>query len=223
MSDAEDGAPDETIFVADSVDEFVERTQHQQLLNAKETSAETLRNSVQIRMQSRGDGQTAAREAVRRAVEQYVLEAESLYNRTEAGQLLWEKAHVDTVPMSKALSLGSDAEQIASIQDIKSRGAVQPYQQNGRWLVDLQGVGSYFDFEDTPFQITYQVKLNRRGGATKENTVTLYPETPVNTSREVFRATNALLAELDLGVRMGETTDTVESEYTSLFDRLTDE
>ena len=222
MSSSDEGTPDETVFVADSVDEYVERTQHQQLLNAKETAGETLRNSVQIRMQASRDGQTAAREAVRRAVEQYVLEAESLFNRTKPGQVLWNQPTIDTVPMSEALNVGG-AEGISKILDIRSRGAVQPYQRNGRWFVDITGVGEFFDFEDTPIAVDYEVELDRRGNASEENSFTLYPETPISTSREVFRATNALLAELDLGVRMGETTDTVESEYTSLFDQLNDE
>lgn len=222
MSDAENGAPDETVFVADSVDEYVERTQHQQLLNAKETAGETLRNTVQIRMQASRDGQTAAREAVRRAVEQYVLEAESLFNRTKPGKVLWNQPTIDTVPMSEALNVGG-ADGISKILDIRSRGAIQPYQRDGRWLADINGVGEFFDFEDTAIAVEYEVGLNRRGNASEQESLTLYPETPISTSREVFRATNALLAELDLGVRMGETADTVESEYTELFDRLNDE
>jgi hypothetical protein len=224
MSESADDVPDETIFVADSVDEFVERTRHKQLLEAKETAADALRKSPQVRAQA---GERAARESVRRAVEGFVLEAESLFRRTDEGRTLWREPQIDTVPLTDVVELGEtleSGEDFEGVADARAKGDIRTRQAGGQWVVDVIGVAQYFELQESRIEVTYDVAMNRRGGPTSQRTTTARPSTPIDTSREVFRATNALLDALDLGVRMSaDDSGTVESDYSSLLDELTDE
>jgi len=56
--------PDETGFVADSVDEFVERERHRQLLGAKEDAAASFRRAAELRIDT-SVGQDDIRDLVR--------------------------------------------------------------------------------------------------------------------------------------------------------------
>lgn len=230
MSDSEDEVPDETIFVADSVDEFVERRRYQELFEARERAAEALNSAVEIEMRARGSGQQARdakRAAVRQAVAGYVWEAEELFKNTQAGRKLWNNVELATIELADVIDPGNavnKGESFDGLSNATSRKGLQPERQNGRWVLQLWGVGDYVELSKTRIRAKCNVGMDRRGHAQKTREMEISPSMPVAASREVYRATNALLAQSDLGIRM-EAADgnEVESDYSEYLDTLDDE
>ena len=135
--------PDETVFVADSVDEFVERERHRQLLGAKEDAAASFRRAAELRIDT-SVGQDDIRDLVRQAVENYVLEAESLFDRTEAGRALWDEAEIDVFPARRAVGLLAHAQPSdATVADIRSGSRPVPRVGRDDRRSRLRGVGKH--------------------------------------------------------------------------------
>lgn len=213
--------PDETVFVADSVDEFVERERHRQLLGAKEDAAASFRRAAELRIDT-SVGQDDIRDLVRQAVENYVLEAESLFDRTEAGRALWDEAEIDVFPARRAVGLLAHAQPSdATVADIRSVTGLPVYRQDGRPVFALQGVGQFLELAETTVEVDFEVSVNTHNpAATRTQTQRLPVTVPVRVSREVFRATNALLEELGMGVRMEAEQTDVQSDYTTFLDDI---
>ena len=215
MSDSD--IPDETVFVADNVDEFVERTRHRQILDSKERAAEALRKVGGHRMEARRSGQpeheaqSLVREMARSAVESYVLECEALFQGTPEGNILWDDAVLAEFTIGDALGLEHRDIDAVEVNDGMSRNPAES--------VQVVGVGQYPDLGGW-VDVTYEETLNRRGSPTTEETARLELTVPVDVSREAYRATNTLLTALDLGVKTGEKGGEVDGEYSDLLDDL---
>ncbi|WP_435130281.1 hypothetical protein [Halobaculum sp. D14] len=209
---------EDAVFTADSVDEFVERMRHRQLLEAKQDAAATLRNAVAL--QQRATAGRAAEE-IRHAVAQYVLEAEALYRRTEPGKRLWNEVEIDTIPVLASAPV--DGEEVASVDRVRPINGPPVGERHGRRVLPVVGVKSFLEADEWRARLIYQSDIPGRGAATETKSVTFSPAVPISTSREAFRATNALLHQLDMGVRMSadDGTGTVDTDYTELLDRLT--
>jgi hypothetical protein len=188
------------VFVADNVDEFVERTRHRQILDAKERAGDALRQVGARRMEAQQSGQPdyeaerPAREMSRSSVEAYVLECEALYQGTPEGNGLWDSAHIAEFTVGDALGLEHRDITVSGINDGTSRTPAD--------RVQVVGVGEYLELGGW-IDVNYEETLDRRGSPTTEDTARLELTVPVNVSRAVFRATNGLLSELDLGVKTG--------------------
>lgn len=222
MSDAK--IPDETVFVADNVDEFVERTRHTQILDAKERAADALREAQLRRMEARSKEKPswlikqAAREPARSAVESYILECESLYRQTEEGRELWHKADLSTIQVRDAMDL-RHRDNIGKVKSIRiggsGSGAKDPE-------ITVTGVGGYLELSSTEICVEHEKALPRRGSPTEVDTFWCDLTIPVDVSREAYRATNVLLTALDLGVKTGEEDGVVDGDYSELLDKLDD-
>ncbi|MDS0223796.1 hypothetical protein NDI54_20930 [Haloarcula sp. S1AR25-5A] len=215
MSDSD--IPDETVFVADNVDEFVERTRHRQILDAKERAGEALRKVGGHRLEAHRSGQPdheaerLVREMARSAVESYVLECEALFQGTPEGNILWDEAPIAEFTVGDALGLEHRDIDAVEVNDGIPRDSAES--------VQVVGVGQYPDLGGW-VDVTYEETLNRRGSPTTEETTRLELTVPVDVSREAYRATNTLLTALDLGVKTGEKGGEVDGEYSDLLDDL---
>lgn len=222
MSDTHVEPDEQTVFVADGVDEFVERTRLQQILEARERAAEALRDAELRHMNARSNGlgetqaARAAGEPARAAVESYVLECEQIYRGTEGGQKLWTDAPLAVVDIRDGISLGNRE----NIKKIKLNGRLVKNPQQG---IQLCGVQQFVGLSPA-VEVTYERELNRRGAPTEPVTEQVGWATPVWVSREAFRATNALLTSTELGVQFGTGGDnTVDSEYSELLQNMDNE
>lgn len=216
---------EETVFVADNVDEFVERTRLKQILEARQRAGESLRNAELRRINARQEGapgwqaSQAAAEPARAAVESYIYEVERLYRGTEEGRKLWDDTELGELDIAKTVSLGSR-------QDI---GEVVDIQLDGRSLTEVgttlrvSGVSDYLELSGREVTITHERELPRRGSPTETATETAQISTPVSLSRDAFRATNALLAASDLGVKVDVGDDVADHDYVDVLDDLDNE
>jgi hypothetical protein len=216
MSDTQE-IPNEIVQVADSVDEFVERTRHSQILEAKERAAEALRKVGGHRLEARQSGQPdheaerLVREMARSAVESYVLECEALFQKTPEGNILWEDAPLAEFTIGDGLGLKHRDIDVVEVNDDIARDPDESLR--------VVGVGQYPDLGGW-VNVTYEETLNRRGSPTTEKTARLELTVPVDVSREAYRATNTLLTALDLGVKTGEEGGEVDGEYSDLLEDL---
>lgn len=234
MSDAPPPqAGEETIHVADNVDEFVQRSRWQQILEAREEARDALRSASLQRAQLRSDGldhqeaRRLSRESLRGAVESYVLEAEPIYQRTEPGQKLWGGVDLAMVALPDLFvaNLGED-EEVADVEIVTRDGTefVVRRRDEGTPVVQLRGVQDYLALARA--YVRYQVvgqTLDRLGNPKADREETVRASTPVNVSREAFRATNALLNHVGPGFEIGAETGAVENDYSDLLDDVTDE
>lgn len=203
MSDTQD-IPDEIVHVADTVDEFVERTRHSQILDAKERAAKALREAelrrTELRQQSRPEHEVraAARSPLRSAVEAYILECEPLYQQTEEGRKLWDSADLGRIGISGSLDL--DRSQIGDIQSVSLVDSTLDASSD---VIRVQGIREFLALSEAKCQITYEHALPRRGDVTETRSVATRLLIPTEVSQSAYRATNALLTSLDLGVKTG--------------------
>jgi hypothetical protein len=239
-------ATDEVIHVADSVNEFVERTRLQEIHEAKQEATSAVRNSEfqEVEFSRRfgnEDGQRMAARNVRKAVETYILEVEAIYQRTEAGRELWANAPLGELSLDElAPGLDLDGEDVLTVADveIRSRGDLSydvtreddPFSRGRGAVTDatvsVAGVGTFVD--GLAGRVTATVTEESGTGwanGVEETTRTAELVAPIWLSREALRATNALLTESDVGVQLVSDDDTrgIENDYTELLDELTDD
>lgn len=199
--------PDEVVHVADNVDEFVERTRLKQIHEAKSAAAEALREARLDKYDRRGElrSDAAAREYAQAAVEAYILEVEALYKRTDHGQELWEEAILGRVPVVETTDFN-----VQDVDDVKEISTTLPLTVEGGQVV-VEGVGTYVDGLQGNVQITVEVEnesWDRKQTETKTYRGAM--TAPIWLSREAYRATNALLAKSDMGVKIAEEEDNAE-------------
>lgn len=203
MSKKNPDAEEQTVFVADTVDEFVERTRLQQILEAKNAAAEALQNSRIRHMEaiqsgmSKTEAERVASETARAAVASYVLECEQIYRRTENGHRLWTEAPLAEMDIRDGISLDMNGE-MKNIKEIRLNGERVDNPERG---IELQGVQQFVGLSPD-VEITYERELPRRGKPLETVTDRFEWSTPVWVSREAYRATNALLADSELGVKV---------------------
>jgi hypothetical protein len=222
MSDSEEEIIDEqVVYAADNISDYVQRTRYQQLFERKEAASKAFDRVTMVRREPAVD-QSDVREIVRQAVESYVLEVESLYQQTEPGRALWEQAEIDVIPIAEALGEVAEHKKL-SLKSAEAARGLRVMEVNGQQSLVVKGVKNYLKLPDTRLSATFEKEMNRRGSPTTEETYQLGATVPLRTSREVFRATNALLEQLDLGVSIESEVGDVESDYSELIDDILDE
>ena len=222
MSESEEEIIDEqVVYAADNISDYVQRTRYQQLFERKEAASKAFDRVTMVRREPAVD-QSDVREIVRQAVESYVLEVESLYQQTEPGRALWEQAEIDVIPIAEALGEVAEHKKL-SLKSAEAARGLRVMEVNGQQSLVVKGVKNYLKLPDTLLSATFEKEMNRRGSPTTEETYQLGATVPLRTSREVFRATNALLEQLDLGVSIESEVGDVESDYSELIDDILDE
>jgi hypothetical protein len=226
-------APNETVFVADNVDEFVQRTRWNQILDARAQAGETLRRVGSLKRQARAEGASRteaklqAAETARAAVEGYILEAEQLYQQTEAGRELWTAHPLAVVPLPSCLVLPADVSgeiesvEIVGMPPVEVKRGNSPSGEDTK--LGFAGVGQFVEFNDTEVRVSYREELDRRGSPTGTETTKRELFTPVRVTREAYRATNGLVDTLSPGIDVGESDDDVKADYSDVLDRLDNE
>jgi len=209
MSESNPEPPaDEIIAVADTTSEFVERTRYKRLYEARQTAAESLRETSVARSGAQRHGDVNAYEQAnthaRESVQAYVLEAEDLFRRTDVGTELWESKVLGPIPATRFVSPRAKTDTLTDLQfvnrppDVEMSGG-EPDQRQ----IAIRGVRGFVNFEEPTAIITTEQQMNRRGSAVKEQDQRVELDTPVELSRAAFRATNELLAEVGVLSELG--------------------
>lgn len=223
MSSDEFGDDDEqTVHVADSVDEFVERMRHEQILDARQRASDALRDSTHIKLDATGSRKERAhiaRKHVASVVTQFILECEPLFKKTEQGQALWDNTHLDTVPFHECVAIPIEYESIEDYE--RTRGLDFSKTKGGQRVFNVMGIQDYLSFDETQCRLNCITYSNSHTGTVKTTNIRVSPAPLESTSREAYRATNALLSSLDLGVSMADLdNDVVEDDYSEYLDDL---
>lgn len=230
---------EELVFVADSVTEFVERRRWQQIHEAREAARNRLTAAPRIRGEHSGQ---AAVDAVRReiaaAVETYVMEVETLYKRTEPGRKLWRDTEIATVDVREVATLPLDDGDRLDDLDVTQVGDAQlpmrrhdPRDEWGQPTDDppqvtffVGGVRDFLTIANLRLRVDAEVLI--QAGCTwkrKQRHRTARATVPTRISKEVYRATNALVEHVGPGLEVGDADDgTVQGEYAELLDNLDD-
>ncbi len=223
MSEPEDPAdtPDEIAVVADGIDEYIDKARYKMLFDARQEAAAKLRSVPDDKVgaqNSMGDagGDAFVSASVRAAVNTYIHEAEPLFRNTEVGTAAWEDAGIASVPLESCIpDLPVESSNVTDFEAKRLPEGVEiHHQRNGPELL-VRGVGAFTEFDGGSIHAEWEEELDRRNpNATKsdEGTVSIIPT--VKHSRGAFRATNALLSELGVGLE-AETEEEKGAEWTS--------
>jgi hypothetical protein len=219
QTDAQSG--EETVFVADNVDEFIQRTRWKQILDAGADAREALRDVGVERVRQGRDASSKRQTAgvARSAVESFVVEAEPLFQGTAAGRELWKRTQVAEVRVADALTVDKKGEviNVAPTPDAElsfSRSAGDDL------VAPLKGISDYLAFPEARVRVTVEEDVPRRGNATRTHNVETRLFTPVRASREAYRATNALLNHVGPGFDVETSDSDVNGEYDTMLDKF---
>lgn len=219
---------EELVFVADSIDEFVQRGRWQQIMEARQEARDALREapmqraSLRQRMSHTEAGE-AVRQTVHAAVESYVMEVERLYHETEPGRKLWADTPLATVNCRQLFAF-EGGEHDLEMESVHFSGGLGP-RGDPNQQVQITGVRDWLSLSD----VTARYKLSgvvRVGSQyrSKEREGESMVTTPVSVSKEVYRATNALVERLGPGMDIGATdSGTVDGSYAELLEEFDDE
>jgi hypothetical protein len=226
MSDG-DRQSEETLFVADNVDEFVQRTRWNQILEARHESQTALRRAAQLeaefRATSSDDAERLAAKSIRDTVESYVLECERLFTHTDVGKELWTSAEIATIPTRKLFTPELEEgglEEFQGLDWVEPVGDTELTFRQGK--VRVQGMREFLDFGDARvrYQGTVSIRCNNPD-AKETRTATASLTTPVELSREAYRTTNALVDHIGPGFDVVDDADSaVDGDYSDLLDDL---
>lgn len=212
---------EEAVLIADNVDEFVQRQRYQQIFDARSEAGRAIRESETRKLDAVQSGldlpeaEAVMRQTVRKAVESYVLECEPLYQQTEVGTALWSDTDLATVRALECVA-GASPDDVGQLSLLGTGGlAVQDHPLT----IQVGGVGDYMAFNNLRARLSRTESLNRRSAATQTDDKQVTLSTPVWLSREAFRATNALLNDLGVGIEATSDDDgEVRGEYSDILE-----
>lgn len=195
---SEDVDSEKVMYAADSLSEFVERVQYQQLLEARQEALERLRDArIMDESQKQSEQQAGAINA-RSGVESYILTAKEVMKQSDAGSSLWEDEQIATFHIGDAVHLQEEVKDVTSVKtSLPTR--------NG--AVYVTGLKTYLAIPDHPVEVKYEKELPRRGHATETKTTRMRLTTPIEVSVAAFSATESLLRKMDIGISIGEDDD----------------
>jgi hypothetical protein len=194
-------ADDEFAVVSESTEQFMEQSRLRSLFDARDKAAQAIRDATMREQELRRKTPRATLlvdEHVRAAVTAYVLECEPLYQNTELGQEYWVEYRFEPV----TLAIAPPDEVTTSGRGYKSReilGLPEGVLEENR-VLSVTGIQEYLAL---PSPITVRWTGTQDGPLSSgRSTVTATTElgAPRILSESVFRATNQLLADLDIGI-----------------------
>lgn len=196
---------------ADSLDEFSDRARLQTLFETRHEAAEAIRRAPirELELEHKTteyNPQYLVDRIVRAGVTAYILEAEPLLRNTEPGRELWSNHQLRPVHLPEYAPAHPDGEwEHVSMAEPAGIDAGRDAD-----MIQLEGLGDYVTLPD-PIELDYTGLLNRPDHS---DTVTVTTRIGVDreTSTDVFRALNKLLADLGIGLD-AETAEDTEASY----------
>ena len=168
------------------------------------STSERLRQIYQARRELRDMRQEAAIHRHRRpkkalsyyrtAVESYLMELDTLFERKEEGKELWVSRHFGTVTIMPPKLRG----QRGSYHSINSRPSPDPKH------VEIRGLKTLFELE-SPITRTFKIKESHELVGKKTKKVRRTAHISWTTLNAMVSATNAYVSDLGIGLEMDET------------------
>jgi len=201
---------DETAAVGESAEELTEKSRLKSLFTSRDEAAKAIRDAP---LQEFEVPSQAVDEYVQSAVTAYVLECEALFQNTETGLEYWTDYPLQSIPLPRSppdelVSTGpmSSAPVGVQVQDIRLPSVPDSMIDDDNWRIELTGIAAYIRL---PSPIKIRWIGHKSTGFTGESidTKTTTMRVPRTLSETVFRATNNLLADLDIGLDAEQATD----------------
>jgi hypothetical protein len=206
---------EEKATVGDSAQELTEKSRLRSLFQARDQAATAIREAPLKEYEAPRE---VVNQHVRSSVTAYILECEPLFKNTEAGLEYWQRYQFKPIPLPRSPPdelTGSDGplnstpigpaakrREIIGIPD----SMIDDSQQ-----IEVTGIGSYVNLP-SPIEIRWigfgADSPNFTGESS--NSATTQIQIPRQLSEGAFRATNKLLADLDIGLDAEQATPPAE-------------
>lgn len=200
---ADSDTPDQTVHVADDLDEWLQRQRYRQIFEAKERAAEALRDAPGALGPGPNDAKVEAnvRERVAAAVTQFVIEIERILKSVEDGSL-WSSEQFDTFELREVTAIPD------SFNDFEVLTGMAPARrQDGTIVYEINGVSDFVDLGETELFIEWEQVANPATGRIETNRVIRTPHPPVNVSRNVYREAAELLGDVGIDLDLEPESD----------------
>jgi len=206
---------EERATVGDSAQEVIEKSRLRSLFEARDEAATAIREAP---LKEYEVPRQVVNQHVRSSVTAYILECEPLFKNTEAGLEYWQKYQFKPIPLPR-----SPPDEVTSPDGPLDSTSVGPTVKRKEIIgipdsmiedsrqIAVTGIGSYVGLP-SPIEIRWvgfgADSPNLSGES--NNTEITQVQIPRQLSESAFRATNKLLADLDIGLGAEQATPPAE-------------
>jgi hypothetical protein len=206
---------EERATVGDSAQEVIEKSRLRSLFEARDEAATAIREAP---LKEYEVPRQVVNQHVRSSVTAYILECEPLFKNTEAGLEYWQKYQFKPIPLPRSPPdriVGPDGplDSTSVGPTVKRKeiiGIPDSMIEDSRQIA-VTGIGSYVSLP-SPIEIRWvgfgSDSPNLSGESS--NTEITQVQIPRQLSESAFRATNKLLADLDIGLDAEQATPPAE-------------
>jgi hypothetical protein len=211
---------DETAAVGESAEELTEKSRLKSLFTARDEAAKAIRDAP---LREYEVPKQAVDEHVQSAVTAYVFECEALFQNTETGRDYWTNYTLQPISLPRSapdeLVESGPLNSVpvgAQVRDIDVVRVPESMINEDDWRIELAGIGDYVCLP-SPIKIRWVGHGSPGFIGESIDTETTQINIPRTLSEDVFRATNNLLADLDIGLDAEQATDKEASyDYSDL-------
>jgi hypothetical protein len=210
----------ETAAVTETAEELTEKSRLKSLFTARDEAAKAIRDAP---LREYEVPKQAVDEYVQSAVTAYVFECEALFQNTEIGRDYWTNYTLQPISLPQSapdelVQSGplSSVPVHAQVRDINVLRVPESMIDEENWQIELAGIADYVCLP-SPIKIKWTGHGSPDFIGESISTKTTQINIPRTLSEEVFRATNNLLADLDVGLDAEQRKDTEASyDYSDL-------
>lgn len=204
--------------IGESAEEFTEKNRLRSLFEARDQAAQAIREAPlrEYEIQQYRATKEIVDEHVRAAVTAYTLECEPLFKNTNDGLRYWKQYDLPAIQLPKAEPDEIKSDKIGpNVRNIEIEGVSDSIFDRENLKIKMTGIESYVTLR-SPIKIHWQ-GYGELGYRQKRLEATTTMGVPRSLSEDVFRATNKLLADLDIGLDAEQIEDEeVSFDYSDL-------
>jgi hypothetical protein len=209
---------DEIANIGESAEELTERNRLQSLFDARDQAAEAIREAPlrEYEIQRYQAPKEVIDEHVRAAVTAYALECEPLFKNTNEGLRYWKQYDLPGIQLPEAEPDEIQNDKIGpNVRNIEIEGVPDSMFDRQNLKIKMTGIESYVTLR-SPIKIHWS-GYGEHGYRLQRREVTTTMGVPRSLSEDVFRATNKLLADLNIGLDAEQIEDSEASyDYSDL-------
>ncbi len=204
--------------IGESAEEFTEKNRLRSLFEARDQAAQAIREAPlrEYEIQQYQAPKEIVDEHVRAAVTAYTLECEPLFKNTNDGLRYWKQYDLPAIQLPKAEPDEVKSDKIGpNVRNIEIEGVSDSIFDRENLKIKMTGIESYVTLR-SPIKIHWQ-GYGELGYRRKRLEATTTMGVPRSLSEDVFRATNKLLADLNIGLDAEQIEDSEASyDYSDL-------
>lgn len=209
--------PEHKAAVNESAEEFVDKARLKSLFEAREEAGKAIREAplteYQLELSRERIPPAVIEQHVRSAVTAYVLECEPLFKNTQTGLAYWQNYDFINIELPKTppkkFQVDENAPSSSLPPRVKKREIIGVSDDIVDWqngYIDVTGVRTYLELP-SPVKCRWTGWATVGVGRKKKKTEVTTFGVPRRVSEAVFRTTNKLLADLDIGLDVEKARD----------------